>query len=195
MWLIYDQRRDTKIIMTYKERLQKIKNELVELRPPIIAIDGEDGVGKSTIISPSIADDLNAVIFSVDNYLNKKKDGYKAHINCEKLKQEIIRTKKSRHIIVEGVMISLILKKLELTPDYYIYVCNQGWRDEWLGENGNYSKNFEDVVLNIENEVNVISKSINPTTKYTLGDLRKEIYEYTYSENPFKKAQFVLIVD
>ncbi|MDO8569834.1 MAG: hypothetical protein Q7R89_03655 [bacterium] len=173
---------------------QQILDELVKLKPSIIAIDGEDGVGKTTNISPMVASALNASAFSTDDYLDKKKDGYVTFVDYEKLKQEIIKVKKSRPIIIEGMMTLLILEKLELIPDYFIYVCSQMWYDEWLGDNGNYSKSFEEIVSETEKRVSIVNEVITPTSKWTLRGFRKEVYQYTYDRRPFEKAQAVLIV-
>lgn len=177
------------------ESKQQILDELVKLKPSIIAIDGEDGVGKTTIISSMIALALNASTFSTDDYLDKKKDGYVAFVDYEKLKQEITQVGKPRPVIIEGMMTLLVLEKLELTPDYFIYVCSQMWYDEWLGDNGNYSKSFEEVVSEIEKRVSIVNKVVNPISKWTLRGFRKEVYRYTYDQNPFEKARAVLIMN
>lgn len=177
----------------YKEEIKQIIDELIKLKPSIILIDGEDGVGKTTIISPMIVSILKARTFSVDNYLNAPKDGYLDFIDCEKLKKDIL-SEKTVPIIIEGVMSMLIMEKLGLKPDYSVYVCSQIWYDDWMSDNGNYSKSFNDVVSQTEEKINIIHNAINPNSKWTLSGLRREIFKFTYDNKPFERASSVLIM-
>jgi len=172
--------------------MQEIINKFAELKPSIVVIDGEDGVGKTTKIAPLIATALNGKIFSTDNYLNKNSGGYVDFIDFEKLKREILEVEKNKPIVLEGLMMLLILERLEMFADYYIYAGSNVWVDEWLREGGNYTKTFAEVVLKEEEKVNFVNKAINSALKWKMSGLRKEIYQYTYESNPFKKSHSIL---
>ncbi|MFA5997703.1 MAG: hypothetical protein WC791_04450 [Candidatus Paceibacterota bacterium] len=175
-------------------QIQEIINKLVEIKPSIVVIDGEDGVGKTHVIAPLMANALDAHIFSIDNYLDNNKGGYVDFVDYEKLKQDISNVKDSKPVVLEGLMMLLVVKKLGMVADYFLYVGSISWVEEWLGDGGNYEKPLNNVISKIENNVNLISKLINSTAEWKMPKPREEIYQYTYNYKPFENAQAVLIV-
>lgn len=172
--------------------MKEIISKLLELRPSIVVIDGEDGVGKTTKVAPLIAIALDAIVFSIDDYLNINSGAYVDFIDYGKLKREILEIEKNKPIILEGLMMLLILERIEMSADYYIYAGSDVWVGEWVGKCGNYTKTFEEVVLRAEEKVNFANDVTNPTEKWSMSGLRKEIYQYTYDRKPLEKASAIL---
>lgn len=93
--------------------------------PTIVSIDGNMGVGKSTL-AREIADGLGFDIFDLDCYLSKKvteKNGYVETICLNNLIRDVDESLFSmRCIIVEGVCVLNVLEIIRINPSVKIYV-------------------------------------------------------------------------
>jgi len=113
--------------------IKSIKNLSLK-SPGIISIDGVDGVGKSTIAC-KIAEELSLPYIEIDTFVQEQQGGYIDHIDYDRLSESIkqaIITKQM--IILEGICVQQILKKLGLNSYTKIYVKvidNYGfWMDQ-----------------------------------------------------------------
>lgn len=159
----------------------------------IIGIDGEDGMGKTTKITPHLESAFNAESFHVDDYLIKKNDSYVPSIKIKELERDIKKSKASV-IIIEGVILLKILELLSLKADFYIYVSSLNWIEEWKEYGSYYEETLDEI---IRHEVNLVNRVIQATEDkprhYVMQGFRKEFFEYTYTYKPFDKADIVYI--
>lgn len=104
--------------------LGEIKKTLGTWRRFTVAIDGVDGSGKSTL-SRYLAWQLNMPTIETDLLLDWERGGF--NYREDDLRSLIdARHRHNRPVIVEGVFILKILKSLNLTPDYLVYVEKDG---------------------------------------------------------------------
>lgn len=96
-----------------------------------VAIDGIDGVGKSTL-AREIVQRIGGAVVSVDAYLNMHLGGYVPHVRCDDLRAACAQA--AAPIVVEGICIEAVLARCELQANLHIYVrrlaaCGR-WDDE-----------------------------------------------------------------
>ncbi len=174
------------------------ENQLVEkiklINPKIVGIDGIDGVGKSTIIAPLISKIIKARIINIDKYLNEKQGKYFQEINFKKIKQDINQCLGTDNLIIEGVLLLKILKKIDLKVDCLIYVSDNVWVYDWCEYGPYYQRKLEEITKDVEKKTDKVSKALRTYTKpYKLDGFRKEIYHYTYEYMPFNSANIIFI--
>jgi hypothetical protein len=160
----------------------------------IIAIDGEDGIGKTSAIAPCFAKSTSGGIISVDDFLKKDNSGYADFIDYKALKEKILKESQSKMVILEGVLLLKILEQLELKPDKFLYATAEDWFLKW-GKYEEMGKDFNDIVRDDEYEIDRVDKMINPNKKlpYKLGAFRTEMYKYTFDYKPMEKADEILL--
>jgi hypothetical protein len=84
-----------------------------------IVIDGDQGAGKTTLAN-EIAEELNASVISLDEFLLGNHDDYWKQINYDSLRSKIMSS--GAKIIIEGVCILKILAQIQVRHDYHIFV-------------------------------------------------------------------------
>lgn len=162
----------------------------------LIAIDGVDGSGKSSL-SKNISEELGYCHINLDEYLENNRGNFVKYIKYEVLENKIQSIKKA--IIIEGVCVLAVLKNLGMRPDYLIYIKRISefdfWKDDHLCdvkvdidafiENENLElQKFSEVMSNIEGE------EFNPENS-KIPKLREEIIRYHYEFKPHKHANLV----
>jgi adenylate kinase family enzyme len=106
----------------YKEVITALTPILYDLPGKLIAIDGQSGVGKTTL-GRYLAWQFNISLVESDLFLIQKQ-GKLIYLN-EALKHVIQhRLNKPRPVIVEAVAVRRLLRDLALKPDYVIYVSS-----------------------------------------------------------------------
>jgi ABC-type dipeptide/oligopeptide/nickel transport system ATPase subunit len=106
----------------YKEVITALTPILYDLPGKLIAIDGQSGVGKTTL-GRYLAWQFNISLVESDLFLIPKQ-GKLVYLN-EALKHVIQhRLNKPRPVIVEAVAVRRLLRDLALKPDYVIYVSS-----------------------------------------------------------------------
>lgn len=174
-------------------KIIKKQNELIDLvrsDHSIIGIDGIDGVGKSTI-AEMISTKYGHTHLNLDDYLEKKKGGYFDYLNLEKIKDDI---KKSQKNIIEGVILQKVLNKLQIKPDYIIYVADSVLLSDWSREfDGKYSKmSLDEVIKDAECLTNKISQAINShSNQYKMRGFHLELYRYMHHYKPWEMANII----
>ena len=90
--------------------------------PSIILIDGVDGVGKSTLAC-KIAEELSLPHIEIDTFVQEQKEGYIKYIDYDRFGKRIAQAMISNQmIVVEGICVQQVLKKISLTPYVSVYV-------------------------------------------------------------------------
>lgn len=168
--------------------LQKIK----ETTPNIVGIDGNDGVGKTSLAKG--IEKLGYKRISLDDFLKKKSGEYFKFIDFETLRKTIKKFS-NKLIVIESVLLRKILEKLSLTPSYFVYMTNSVWVYDWLEEYQGkyYGLTLNEIIKNVEQDVDRLKRVLNPNSKpYKMDGLRREIYEYSYEYRPWEKADVIL---
>ena len=98
---------------------------LVRERPgTIITIDGRDGVGKTTL-GRFLAWHFNVTLIETDLFIIPAQDHF-LHLD-DQINRIIERRVANRlPVIVEGISMLQLMKRLNRTPDFSIYVTNRG---------------------------------------------------------------------
>ena len=103
----------------------------------VIAIDGKDGVGKSTL-AKKIAINLNGSYLELDQFIEKNKGHYVSAIKKDDLLNEIRNNSNKKPVLIEGICAQEVLKSLNMKADVLIYVKQidefGDWFDEYLFE-------------------------------------------------------------
>lgn len=156
----------------------------------IICIDGEDGLGKTTKIAPTISRNIDATIISTDDYITKNSGKYLKYFNFKKFESDVLRELENGNVIIEGVLLLSIFKKTALSPYKFIHVISKTFFEELEVNKG---KGFAVVIKEKEEEINKTSKSKG--NKYELKEFRKEMYKYYIETKPLEKADYTLIFE
>lgn len=161
-----------------------------ETTPEIVGIDGLDGVGKTTL-----AKEIEKLLYrrvSLDDYLNKKSDGYFSFLDFERLRKDLLSGGK---FVIEGVILQKVINALGIKVNYLIYATDSVWLDNWSDEyEGKYLKTtLEDIISDEEEAVNRLNQVIDPGSKnYEMKGLRREIYEYSFEHRPWLMADIII---
>ncbi len=174
----------------------KNKDEIISLiqikKIKVLGIDGNDGVGKTTLAS-EIAEKLGLTHIEVDKYLVKDSNGYLKFLDLEKLKADINKNA-GKKIIIEGVMLYAVLEQIDFKVDEVIYVAKNPFLYDWLDEySGKFvGLSFDEIIKLEEESVNLVNNIINPNSKpYKMDGFRLEVYEYSYKFRPWEKADII----
>lgn len=168
--------------------LQKIKHD----RPLLVGIDGIDGVGK-TSLSKKI-ETLGYFRISLDDFIKKKSGGYFEFVNYKKLMKMLI-SKNGQPIVIEGVLLLKILEKINVSLNYFVYVTDNVWLDDWNEEwQGKYTTmSLDEIICDVEQQTTKISRALDSSAKpYKMDGFRKEMYEYAFDYKPWNRAQEIL---
>ena len=109
---------------------QMIETELIPvlygLPPKIIAIDGLNGTGKTTL-ARYLSHRFNCSLIETDLFMSKAAVDYRFEEMKKNVVSRIVRTK--RPIFIEGVAVLRTLSKMSLVPDFHIYWENVDQKD------------------------------------------------------------------
>jgi hypothetical protein len=146
---------NAKELPQYKDVMTALTPILYDLPGKLIAIDGQLGVGKTTL-GRYLAWRFNISLVESDLFLIPNQ-GRLVHLK-EALKHVITsRLDKPRPVIVESVAVRRLLRDLALKPDYVIYVSSDDAHESRLlkEEIASYEEEFKpatsaDLVINVE---------------------------------------------
>lgn len=157
-----------------------------------VGIDGIDGVGKT-----SLAKELEKIGYfriSLDDYLKKKSGGYYQFIDYKKLNDAVTKNK-DKSIVIEGVLLLKILRRIDFNLDYFVYITDNVWLDDWNEDwEGKYlSMSLDEIIRDVEQQTTKVSKALNPkAAPYSLDGFRREMYEYAFHFRPWNQANIIL---
>lgn len=160
----------------------------------LIAIDGNEGVGK-TELANTISADLKFIGVDLDDFLLEEKGGYVDFIQYDNLKDSIQANINGR-IAVSGVCVLMILEKIGIVPDLHIYIkllYRDGfWNDGLM---------LFDPDMTADQKIHEIHESrkefwaiegqpYTPESSKAMG-LKEDIIRYHYSYKPHEKADLI----
>ena len=111
-----------KILPGYGAALSALTPVLHDLPGRVVAIDGRDGVGKTTL-GRYLAWHFNVSLIETDLFLVPNQS-HLVYRDNEIGRLIYARLKKPRPVIIEGVSILRLLQRLNMPPDFLIYVRN-----------------------------------------------------------------------
>jgi uridine kinase len=112
---------ETNIFVDEHALIKCIENLSLE-SPAIVSIDGVDGVGKTTLAC-KIAEEMSLPYIEIDTFVQEQQGGYIDHIDYDRLSEVIKQAKITNQVIIlEGVCVQQVLKKLGLNSYAKIYV-------------------------------------------------------------------------
>ena len=141
----------------YVHAVSALTPVLDDLPGKIVAIDGRDGVGKTTL-GRYLAWQFNVSLIETDLFIIEGTQHIERRVH-EISRIVRFRLKKPRPVIVEGVRILELFQTIECCPDFLIYAEMPGHSTGELMERllDEYEAKFEpkkraDLILNIEHD-------------------------------------------
>jgi len=111
-----------RVLPGYEAAVSALTPVLHDLPGRVVAIEGRDGVGKTTL-GRYLAWHFNVSLIETDLFLVRNQ-GRLVYRDVEISQLIDARLKKPRPVIIEGVAILKLLQRLKVTPDFLIYVRN-----------------------------------------------------------------------
>lgn len=182
--------------MELVEDILELTRKTRKAKPSLIAIDGSMDAGKSSFIAPALRIAVGGRIIHLDHYLHRHAGKYFHSLKFAKLKEDIHRAAQTgMPVIIEGLLVTKILRQLHIHADLNIYACDSFWYRQWQ----EYEDDHETVKQIIKEEelmTNRVEKALHPRWKYVhFSYLTKELYEYTHHYRPIDGATYVFIID
>jgi uridine kinase len=177
-------------------------SEIVEIlrncKVSVIGIDGRDGSGKSPL-ARELATELGYTHIELDDeeYLRENRGQFVPHIKYDKVREKIDNAQNT--IILDGVCLLSVLKRLGRDPDLLIYVKRTASCGEWRDEEECDVNDDIDGFIAKENEKNrrfgEAEASIEGTNfdpdEWKLSELKEEIIRYHFELKPHRKADII----
>jgi hypothetical protein len=101
--------------------LQQLLRELTLSQPRIIGVDGELGVGKSTL-ADRIAAHQHCACLHLDSFLLKGRASFLPSLKYDQLAAAV--SAETGTVVIEGVCLLAVLKRLSVVPDYLVFVAS-----------------------------------------------------------------------
>lgn len=165
---------------------EKILNQIKKNNYKIIAIDGPTGSGKSKLAT-YLAEKLNTSPIHLDKYLQNDDRNYYKKLDYDQIKNDIL-TKK--HIIIEGILMLEVLKKLQIKPELTIFCSDQAFLEEWRFYIES-EKSFDSIIEERINNINVIRTLEGKRKIEKLDKFHFEIDKYFFDYLPFDNADML----
>lgn len=186
-----------KNVTKFNELLITISEYLLSNQFNLIAIDGYDHEGKSSL-AKKISSNLEITIIELDtsDYLQKNNGGYIDWIKYDHLKEELEKSQRdNKSIIVEGICVLEILKKINFSPSIHIYtkkLIGGKWpKDKYL----DFSKNLNELISKEEEEIDDFNNWLNDdervkenifTDQIDISEMGSKIDESSFMNNSKK---------
>lgn len=164
-----------------------------------IAIDGNDGVGKTTL-ALALQTAVGGTVISIDEFVVENRGGYVPYLQSSEFKAALDQG--PRPAIVEGVCILAALECVSHQPDVLIYVKRVDgvgyWHDEYTCDP---SEPVNGLIARLAQEVAAIDRfdaeqAGQPSPKEDnpgLTPLREEIIRYHAHYRPSRRADIVFL--
>lgn len=165
----------------------------------IIGIDGNDGVGKSTL-AKELGEVIGAAVFSIDDFVANNLGSYIPNLRAKELQAAV--SSASRPLIVEGVCLLNALEVADLKPDLLIYLKRMSNYGHWYDQDECDPVEEEDALIqrlsNLALEFSRLDASLSgkPEDEVRasgLTPLREEIIRYHSRFRPSRNAHIALL--
>ena len=97
----------------------ELRHRIADIARPLVAVDGIHGAGKTTL-AQSLARALGLSAFDADDFLDRNRGAYLAHVRVPQLAQALAEA--SCGAVLAGVRILDLLDLLGRSPDVLVYV-------------------------------------------------------------------------
>lgn len=169
-------------VSIYTDECMLIKSiENLSLKSPgIISIDGVDGVGKSTLAC-KIAEELSLPHIEIDTFVQDQQGGYIEYMNYDRLSERIRQSViVNQVIIVEGICVQEVLKKLSINSNAKVYVKKIDNKRFWMDQMRFFppDKSVEAMIAE------------RKTKRFSLGHV-EDIIRYHYAFKPHENADYL----
>jgi cytidylate kinase len=145
----------------YDQVVKVLVPVLFDLPPKIVAIDGLNGTGKTTL-ARYLSHRFNCSLIETDLFMIKAAVDYR----FEEMKTLInFRLQRDRPVFVEGVAVLRTLKNMNFVPDFHIYWDNVEPMDLEISRDGEINQELQkyinefNPILNANKHVRAILKS------------------------------------
>lgn len=169
----------------FKKR-DEIKSLIQKNEFKIITIDGPTGSGKSKLAT-YLAEELNTSPIHLDKYLEENDKNYFRELNYVSIKKDI---EKRNKIVIEGILMLEVIKKLKIKPDLKIFCTFEGFLDEWRY----YIENdipFNSIIDERINNINVIRALEGKKRIQKLDYFHYELDKYIFDFLPFDNVDIL----
>ncbi len=165
----------------------------------IIAIDGYDGVGKTTIAT-ALQARVGGTVVSLDDFVMVNQGGYIPYLKTAELKAALKTA--PRPYIVEGVCVLGALERVAVHPDLLVYVKRVDKDGYWYDKDTcDPSEPVDELIARRAQEVAALDcfdrePSGEPSSQDDrpgLTPLREEIIRYHASHRPSRRAEIVFL--
>lgn len=172
------------VTTTNIDELQQLILARATLQPgTVIGIDGINGSGKSCL-AEQLAPLLRAKHINLDDFLNPSQGGFLNHLRYDELRKVISQAMAEGPVIVEGVCLREVLRRLCLEAELHIYIKHNIVCGYWQG--GSFlNSGFLDEALAEEKE-----RALRDDAD-TLSGLRLELINYHHKYLPHENPDFV----
>jgi len=164
-----------------------------------VAIDGSDGVGKTTL-----ATDLQAIIggtvVSLDDFVVENQGGYVPYLKTKELSGELANGR--RPLIVEGICVLAALERVVVQSNVLVYVKRVDEEGYWYDEETcDPSEPVDELIARLAQEVAALDRfhreqSGEPPLEEDapkLTPLREEIIRYHATYRPSSRAAIIFM--
>lgn len=165
-------------------------------RRVLIGVDGVDGSGK-TPLAFGLAERIPAKVVSLDRFLNRNRGSYVQHLRRQQLRRTIVSYQGP--VIVEGVCLRSVLRRLRLRAFRYIYVKAVSQNGLWSHARECELQEPVEAFLEKEREdLRVMadflaSGNAGNSEPADLCAFREEVIRYHASALPSRRAHFVFL--
>lgn len=168
--------------------------------PGTIAIDGTDGVGKTTLAG-ALQAAVGGTVVSLDDFVSEKRGGYLPHLRTAELKAALETS--SHPCIVEGVCVLAAMARVSHEAQVLIYVkrlTSYGyWHDE---DTCDPAEPVEELIARLARDVAALGRfdaeasgeTVPEDERPALTPLREEIIRYHALYRPSRRAEIIFVV-
>lgn len=148
--------------------------------PGIVSIDGVDGVGKSTLAC-KVAEEMSLPCIEIDTFVQEQQGGYIDHIDYDRLSESIKQAIITNHVIIlEGICVQQVLKKLSLNSYAKVYVKVIDYYGFWMDRIRLFppDKSADEMIAE------------RKAKRFPLGHV-EDIIRYHYTFQPHENADYI----
>ncbi|MGH7792806.1 MAG: hypothetical protein ACREOB_10890 [Thermodesulfobacteriota bacterium] len=165
-----------------------------------IAIDGRDGVGKTTVAG-ALQKAIGGTVISLDDFVPNNCGGYVPYLKTVELRAALETS--SRPHIVEGVCVLAALQRVSYEPNVLIYIKRLANYGYWHDENTcDPTEPVEELIARLNAEIasfarldaELSGEPLLEGEKPRLTPLREEIIRYHALYRPSRRATIIFLM-